>query len=157
MKAISEKEMSGYQLIHQIEKDTGSWKPSTGSIYPLLDNLTKEGLVTFRKDKKKKLYSLTKKGKTKLTMIMGHTDTIIDNMKKSFKVFESISGKEKTSFINDFLKRIQKGKMPFSQFQPEASELKIAFFRLADLKSKQDIIKVKAIMKETTNKLRKIK
>ena len=42
---ISEKPMSGVEIVEEIEKQTGSWKPSPGSIYPILSSLNKKGLT----------------------------------------------------------------------------------------------------------------
>ncbi|MEJ2272357.1 MAG: PadR family transcriptional regulator [Candidatus Bathyarchaeota archaeon] len=42
---INERPMSGAEIVEEIEKETGSWKPSSGSIYPLLARLHKEGLT----------------------------------------------------------------------------------------------------------------
>ena len=65
LKLISEKPMSGAEIMEEIEKQTGSWKPSPGSIYPLLASLHKNG---FTKELPKdelgfKRYSFTEKGK----------------------------------------------------------------------------------------------
>ena len=45
LKMISEKPMSGAEIVEEIEKQTGSWKPSPGSIYPLLASLHKKGFT----------------------------------------------------------------------------------------------------------------
>jgi len=45
LKMINEKPMSGAEIVEEIEKQTGSWKPSSGSIYPLLARLHKKGLT----------------------------------------------------------------------------------------------------------------
>ena len=45
LKMINEKPMSGTEIVEEIEKQTGSWKPSSGSIYPLLARLHKKGLT----------------------------------------------------------------------------------------------------------------
>lgn len=45
LKMISERPMSGVEIVEEIEKQTGSWKPSSGSIYPLLASLYKKGLT----------------------------------------------------------------------------------------------------------------
>jgi len=65
LKMISEKPMSGVEIVEEIEKQTGSWKPSPGSIYPLLASLHKKG---FTKELPKdelgiKRYSFTDEGK----------------------------------------------------------------------------------------------
>jgi DNA-binding PadR family transcriptional regulator len=45
LKMINEKPMSGVEIVEEIEKQTGSWKPSSGSIYPLLAQLHEKGLT----------------------------------------------------------------------------------------------------------------
>lgn len=43
LKMLSEKPMAGSEIIEEIQKQTGSWKPSPGSIYPLLSRMSKKG------------------------------------------------------------------------------------------------------------------
>jgi len=67
LKMLNEKPMSGSEIMSEIEKKTsGCWKPSPGSIYPLLDWLQEEGYIkeTAEKEAGIKRYSLTDKGKT---------------------------------------------------------------------------------------------
>lgn len=45
LKLLSEKPMSGTEIIEEIETQTGSWKPSPGSIYPLLSWMLKKGFT----------------------------------------------------------------------------------------------------------------
>ena len=62
--ALTEEPMHGYQIIQSIEKSTrGSWKPSPGSIYPTLQLLSDEGLVTSEQVGERKVYSLTDAGR----------------------------------------------------------------------------------------------
>ena len=42
LKMLSEKPMSGTEIIEEIQTQTGSWKPSPGSIYPLLSWMLKK-------------------------------------------------------------------------------------------------------------------
>ncbi|MCX6710070.1 MAG: PadR family transcriptional regulator [Candidatus Woesearchaeota archaeon] len=58
-------DLSGYQLMKNIEMKTG-WKPSAGSMYPLLKGLLSEGLLSVKREncaRVKKQYSLTAKGR----------------------------------------------------------------------------------------------
>ena len=56
--------MHGYQLIQAIEtRSGGAWKPSPGSIYPTLQLLADEGLVSSKQTGERKVYSLTDSGK----------------------------------------------------------------------------------------------
>ena len=57
--------MHGYQLIQAIEtRSGGTWKPSPGSIYPTLQLLADEGLVSATQEGERKVYSLTETGRT---------------------------------------------------------------------------------------------
>ncbi len=62
--ALAEEPMHGYQIIRAIESRTrGMWKPSPGSIYPTLQLLADEGLVTAEQVGERKVYSLTDAGR----------------------------------------------------------------------------------------------
>jgi len=61
---LAEQPMHGYQIIHEIEeRSDGSWKPSPGSVYPTLQLLADEGLITATESAGKKTYSLTETGR----------------------------------------------------------------------------------------------
>ncbi|MFC4243281.1 PadR family transcriptional regulator [Gryllotalpicola reticulitermitis] len=60
---LAEKPMHGYQIIAEIEQRSGgSWKPSAGSVYPTLQLLADEGLITSVVSDGRKTYSLTDAG-----------------------------------------------------------------------------------------------
>ncbi|MCS5713485.1 PadR family transcriptional regulator [Herbiconiux sp. CPCC 205716] len=60
---LAEQPMHGYQIIHEIEERSGgSWKPSAGSVYPTLQLLADEGLVSAEESNGRKTYSLTDAG-----------------------------------------------------------------------------------------------
>ena len=62
--ALAEEPMNGYQIIQAIEASTkGAWKPSPGSVYPTLQLLADEGLVSSEQVGERKVYSLTEAGK----------------------------------------------------------------------------------------------
>src|SRR6478609_2031809 len=61
---LGEQPMHGYQIIHEIEERSGgSWKPSAGSVYPTLQMLADEGLISAEESGGKKTYSLTEAGR----------------------------------------------------------------------------------------------
>jgi len=57
--------MHGYEMIQQIaERSNGIWRPSPGSVYPTLQLLADEGLITASEtDGSKKLFELTDTGR----------------------------------------------------------------------------------------------
>ena len=67
LKILNQKPMSGSELMEEIEKRTG-WKPSPGSIYPLLARLQEESFVEEVKSDESglKRFKLTDKGQTLL-------------------------------------------------------------------------------------------
>ncbi len=61
---LAEKPMHGYQIINEIdERSGGSWKPSPGSVYPTLQLLADEGLISVEESDGRKTYSLTAEGR----------------------------------------------------------------------------------------------
>ncbi|MET0480725.1 MAG: PadR family transcriptional regulator [Mycetocola sp.] len=61
---LAEKPMHGYQIIREIdERSNGTWKPSAGSVYPTLQLLADEGLISAEESNGRKTYSLTAAGR----------------------------------------------------------------------------------------------
>ncbi len=61
---LAEQPMHGYQIIREIEDRTdGAWKPSAGSVYPTLQLLADEGLITAEVSNGRKTYALTDAGR----------------------------------------------------------------------------------------------
>ncbi|MFI6873229.1 PadR family transcriptional regulator [Streptomyces sp. NPDC050400] len=62
---LKDRPMHGYEMIQEIaERSGGAWKPSPGSVYPTLQLLEDEGLITSASEGGKKLFSLTDAGTT---------------------------------------------------------------------------------------------
>ena len=56
--------MHGYEIIQEIaERSAGAWKPSPGSVYPTLQLLADEGLITSAESGGKRLFTLTESGR----------------------------------------------------------------------------------------------
>ena len=67
LKALEEKPMHGYEIIQHFEqKSFGFWKPSPGSIYPILQELDDQGMVSSHEEGDKRIYELTKAGRASL-------------------------------------------------------------------------------------------
>ncbi|MFH9426085.1 PadR family transcriptional regulator [Streptomyces sp. NPDC017529] len=62
---LKDRPMHGYEMIQEIaERSGGAWKPSPGSVYPTLQLLEDEGLISSESEGGKKLFSLTEAGRT---------------------------------------------------------------------------------------------
>ena len=64
---LSERSMHGYQIIQELaERTGGAWRPSPGSVYPTLQQLEDEELVSEQKsDTGRRVYQLTDTGRAK--------------------------------------------------------------------------------------------
>jgi DNA-binding PadR family transcriptional regulator len=55
---------NGYQIIQEIaERTSGVWRPSAGSVYPALQQLEDEGLISPEGEGRRRLYALTDEGR----------------------------------------------------------------------------------------------
>lgn len=63
LQLLAEAPMHGYQLMQQIaERSQGAWRPSPGTVYPVLAQLEDEGLVEVTRELGRKLATLTDEG-----------------------------------------------------------------------------------------------
>ncbi|MFD3997780.1 PadR family transcriptional regulator [Streptomyces sp. NPDC058548] len=61
---LKDRPMHGYEMIKEIgERSDGAWRPSPGSVYPTLQMLEDEGLITSESEGGKKLFTLTDTGR----------------------------------------------------------------------------------------------
>src|ERR687889_26340 len=71
---LAERPMNGYQIIQEIaERSGGAWKPSPGSIYPTLQQLEDEGLVTADAATGRRTFTLTDEGRA---YVAEHADEV---------------------------------------------------------------------------------
>lgn len=63
LRLLAEQPMHGYQIIQELSaRSGGAWSPSAGSVYPTLQLLADEGLVSAEESAGKKVFSLTESG-----------------------------------------------------------------------------------------------
>lgn len=61
---LGEQPMHGYQIITELtERSRGAWRPSPGSVYPTLQQLEDEGLVTVAETGGRRVFTLTDAGR----------------------------------------------------------------------------------------------
>ena len=155
MKTLSNKKLSGYGLIKQIEKDTGTWKPSFGSIYPLLEKLLKEKLVEVEVQGRKKVYFLTNSGKKYLGVIDKSKNTLVDKLIATWNVFGKITDRREMGFMLEVFNSMKKGQLPFKELNPELNQFRATIFELYS--KGKDRKKIKAVLKGTIKKLASIR
>jgi DNA-binding PadR family transcriptional regulator len=65
--------MHGYEVIQELEAQSGGrWRPSAGSVYPTLQQLSDEGLVTSEEVDGRRTYTLSEDGRAAASASTGH-------------------------------------------------------------------------------------
>ncbi len=120
-------EITGYDFLKYCKEEGITASP--GTVYPQLNALTKDGILTKKIDGRRNVYFLTQKGKdflkeiqmkkegfknlmSKLGIVMENPNAFIPaNVKKRFKTFfyslHSVNWKKKSD-VEDFLKELRK-------------------------------------------------
>jgi DNA-binding PadR family transcriptional regulator len=141
--------MSGTEIVEKIEKQTeGNWKPSSGSIYPLLSWLSKKGFTKeLPKDQDgNKRYCYTQLGN--------------EFLKEQLKVANDFQNK--MEFLAPLLVRglpLGINQEKFKETKEAGSQLMKLFMKLRhkmDQLSKDDISEITAALKTCTMKIKKI-
>jgi DNA-binding PadR family transcriptional regulator len=64
LSVLTKRPMHGYEVIQELEATSGGrWRPSAGSVYPTLQQLADEGLVTSEEVDGRRVYALTDSGR----------------------------------------------------------------------------------------------
>jgi len=93
---LSEKPMYGYEIIRELEKRfAGYWKPKTGTIYPALERLEENKLVTSRVEFREEApdrrhYALTEKGQVELASTMTYWTKMTEMLENYRETHQSI-------------------------------------------------------------------
>ena len=157
LKSLEKKAMSGYDLVKDIHNFTQHWKPSFGSIYPLLKALHNTGLVDVDNIGRKKVYSITKKGRQAVKDISKSREQIYEMTMDSLKNIELICDKKEIEFIHNLHAAMRNNFLPFKGVTKEMQELTelIMQMNFSD-KYQKDEKKISKILNDTLKQLRKI-
>ena len=101
--SIQKKPNSGYGLINEIkEKTEGMWIPSKGTVYPLLKNMEKEGLIVIKTVEKrgKNIYEITWIGKEILKNLFKQKDQMVKKFNQIRRLIVEMIGEEDGKIMN---------------------------------------------------------
>ena len=144
LKALGEGPKSGYCLMKFVEERIGS-KPSSGSIYPLLEMLKREHLVDAKGVGRSTEYIITNEGRKKLQLIEEKRNECLCNFLNGMKMLSALTG-EDMSFPKTIIESMQKGEVPFKEI-PEWHKLrKILFTMFQNGELKSNVSRVRRIL-----------
>ncbi len=113
---LENREATGYEIIQRISSKVTK-KPSPGSVYPILKELTSHGILNCREEGSKKLYTLSEKGRELLNKIFETEKEAIFNKVRILRL-AGVVNEEEAEYINTFI-----------------SEKRLKWFRLYRLKN----------------------
>jgi DNA-binding PadR family transcriptional regulator len=148
--------LSGYALCTEIEKLTGK-RPSYGSIYPILERLAAEHLVTVHVEGRKKVYTITAKGKEMAHSYKEQHQQFIENMIAQNRLLCELTNQD-PEVVNFMLERLRQGDNPLRGVSDNAFKMRDALFNLA----RQGLVqkhskKINQILIDTAKNLEKLK
>jgi DNA-binding PadR family transcriptional regulator len=149
LEALNEKPMSGSEIMEEIEKHTGgTWKPSPGSIYPLLAWLQDNGHVKeLPTENGLKRCELTQSGKA-----------LLEEQKTIRKRVREEVGFLPAPFFDTFFMRMPSEKA--AEVGCSVKRMAVAFFHLAttlqEKFSEQALNEALSVLNETSKKLEEI-
>jgi DNA-binding PadR family transcriptional regulator len=95
--SLKKKPKSGYEILSEIkEKTEGTWVPSKGTIYPLLKQLEKGGLIKIKtKDKRAKIiFKITPKGKKMIFTVKKQGEYMMKKFMKFRNLIMDVIGED---------------------------------------------------------------
>lgn len=146
---LKEGEAHGYEIRKKIYEKSCFWKPSFGTLYPLLRKMVKEGLIKVKNENGKKVYSLTKKGKKIAKNIETLNKEIKSKVKELLRMITPLSEKE----IEMIFKLERKKKTPLIR---EIGEIWVKSMKIVKKGRKDELKQLEKILKDAKKKIEEI-
>jgi len=150
LEELKRRRLSGYDLM-RILGEVGK-KPSPGYIYPLLNTLEEKGFISMKEEGRKKIYFITKEGKSFLKSLKEKRDAMLE---KVIEMWKPIAEKKEIDDLKKFKINRKKDNLPIrdKEIIAKLHSLIFSFYRNKKVeKAKQ----MKKILEGTIKKLEKI-
>ena len=147
LKHLNKESLSGYDLMKSFE--TVGKKPSPGYIYPLLKDLQNKKFISVKKDKRRKVYSITKKGKELLKNLEDKHNQMIKAM------YEVGDKKEMNNFLR-FKDYMENGNYSLKD-KNIIEKLHKSIFSIFKTKKEENKKQMRKILEESIKKIKSIK
>ncbi len=139
LRLLSEQRRTGYGLMKAIETETGFWKPSAGSLYPLLTTMREAGLISeVAEADGASRWQITPDGKNTYAQAAETRQELLDSMRRSLVVFAKVFDAAPIESFAELLTTWHEGRPDFSALEPLFVALRDALWSLPSLTSKQE-------------------
>ena len=90
LEVLKETPRHGYEIISELEKQSGGYRPSPGSVYPTLQMLEEGGYLTGEQVEGKKVYTITEEGRGLLKEHGGASFEADPKMARAFEMRKAL-------------------------------------------------------------------
>jgi DNA-binding PadR family transcriptional regulator len=90
LEILKETPRHGYEVISELEKQSGGYRPSPGSVYPTLQMLEEAGYLTSEQIEGKKVYTITEEGLKRLEERGGMPLEVNPKMAQAFEMRKAL-------------------------------------------------------------------
>lgn len=90
LEVLKETPRHGYEIIGELEKQSGGYRPSPGSVYPTLQMLEEGGYLTGEQIEGKKVYTITEEGRNLLKKRGGASFEVDPKMAQAFEMRKAL-------------------------------------------------------------------
>jgi len=139
LRLLNEERRTGYGLMKAIETETGFWKPSAGSLYPLLTTMREAGLICeVAETDGTSRWQITPAGRDTYAQAAETKQELLDSMRRSLVVFAKVFGAAPIESFAELLTTWQEGRPDFSVLEPLFVALRDSLWSLPSLSSEQE-------------------
>ncbi|MBN1859017.1 helix-turn-helix transcriptional regulator [Candidatus Bipolaricaulota bacterium] len=139
LRLLLDADLTGYGLMKAIEQDTGFWKPSTGSLYPLLSTMHDDGLIEETSERGgSPRWRITAEGRLTYEQAAEAKNELLHSMQRSLLVFSKVFGSVSLESFAERLDQWEKGRSDFQTLGPLFMDLHDALWALPPLSPQQE-------------------
>ena len=157
LRLLIEGRRTGYGLMKAIEAETGFWKPSAGSLYPLLSSMKEQGLIVeIAETDDSKRWHVTDAGRSAYDEAAESKRELFDSMRRSLIVFSKVFDAGPLESIVDRLSKWQEGRQDFRTLGPLFMDVHDALWALPSLNDPQQD-EARRILEQTIESLNRLR
>ena len=140
-----------------IETETGFWRPSAGSLYPLLATMREAGLICeVEESDGTARWQITDEGKSTYEQAAESKQELLDSMRRSLVVFAKVFDAAPIESFAERLTTWHEGRPDFSTLGPLFMDLHDSLWSLPSLSSKQEE-RIQAILRDAITAVEEIR
>jgi len=140
-----------------IETETGFWRPSAGSLYPLLATMREAGLICeVEEPDGTSRWQITDEGKSTYAQAAESKQELLDSMRRSLVVFAKVFDAAPIESFAERLTTWHEGRPDFSTLGPLFMDLHDSLWRLPSLSGQQEE-QIQAILRDAITAVEEIR